>query len=105
MKFNYENIYSNRKIKTQTHKIENMFKQLFEEYYQHLKNEDKNSPIYQYFLNDMDDRYFENTDEKRMVIDFIAGMTDDFFNNQYKELFLPQSYGYSLKPSTAHNSG
>ena len=105
MKFNYENIYSNRKIKTQTHKIENMFKQLFEEYYQHLKNEDKNSPIYQYFLNNMDDRYFENTDEKRIVIDFIAGMTDDFFNNQYKELFLPQSYGYSLKPSTAHNSG
>lgn len=101
MKFNYENIYSNPRIKTQTDKIKNMFEQLFKKYYQDLQNEDTNSPLYHYFLNDMNDDYRKNTDKKRMIIDFVAGMTDDFFNNQYKELFVPQSYGYFLKPSTA----
>ena len=95
-KFNYEKIYHNPKIKTQSHKIENVFKQLFEKYYQDLENGNSDSPIYQYFLKEMNDNYQNNTDKKRIVIDFIAGMTDDFFNTQYKESFVPQSYGYSL---------
>jgi len=95
-KFNYEKIYHNPKIKTQSHKIENMFKQLFEKYYQDLENGNSDSPIYHYFLKEMNGNYQNNTDKKRMVIDFIAGMTDDFFNTQYKESFVPQSYGYSL---------
>ena len=95
-RFNYEKIYHNPKIKTQKDKIENMFKQLFYRYYQDLKNENIDAPIYHYFLNDMGDIYCGNTDKKRMVIDFIAGMTDDFFNNQYIKSFVPQSYGYSL---------
>ena len=73
-----------------------MFKQLFEKYYQDLENGNSDSPIYQYFLKEMNDNYQNNTDKKRIVIDFIAGMTDDFFNTQYKESFVPQSYGYSL---------
>lgn len=105
MGFNYENIYSNPRIKIQTPKIENMFKQLFEKYYQDLEKGDTDSPLYRYFLKDMNGNYRKNTDKKRMVIDFIAGMTDKFFNRQYNELFVPQSYGYFLKPSTAHNSG
>lgn len=105
MEFNYKNIYSNSRIKTQTHKIKNMFKQLFEKYYQDLENRNTNSPLYRYFLKDMNDNCHKNTDKKRMIIDFIAGMTNNFFNNQYKELFVPQSYGHLLKPSTAHNSG
>ena len=95
-KFNYEKIYHNPKIKTQSHKIENMFKQLFEKYYQDLENGNSDSPIYHYFLKEMNGNYQKNTDKKRMVIDFIAVMTDDFFNTQYKESFVPQSYGYSI---------
>ncbi len=105
MNFNNKNIYHNPRIKTQSHMIENMFKQLFRKYYQDLETGDTNSPRYRYFLKDMDYDCHKNTDKKRMIIDFIAGMTDDFFNNQYNELFVPQSYGYSLKRSTAHNSG
>ena len=104
MKFNYENIYLNPRVKTESHKIENMFKQLFKKYYQYLEDKFQESPIYQYFLNTMNDDYCEDNGNKRIVIDFIAGMTDDFFNNQYKELFVPKSYGYSLKPLKAHNT-
>ena len=92
--FNYENIYLNPKIKTEFHKIENMFNQLFKQYHSDLKNKD--SHIHRHFLDNLGANYHKNTDEKRIVIDFISGMTDDFFNSQYKKLFFPQSYGYFL---------
>lgn len=98
MKFNKTKIYSNPLIKTEIHKIKNMFEQLFERYWQDLKNKSKISPFYHHFLNDMKEDYSKNTDDKRKIIDFIAGMTDDFFNNQFKEIFVPKSYGYFLKP-------
>ncbi len=103
LEFNKQNIYFNPRIKTQSHKIENMFKQLFKKYYQELANMDRSSPVYRYHLNDMNNDYCKNTDIKRRIIDFIAGMTDNFFNNQYRELFVPQSYGYFFKPPTEHN--
>lgn len=95
--FNMKNIYINPKIKTENQKIENMFKQLFNKYCEALESEDARSSIYQYHLNLMNDDYYQKTDKKRIAIDYIAGMTDDFFNNQYKELFVPKSYGYFLK--------
>jgi len=96
-KFNYEKIYFNPSIKTQEYKIINMFRQLFNKYLNDLEKEDKDSSIYRYFLKDMNDDYLKNTHKKRRIIDYISGMTDDFFNNQFKEYFVPQSYGYFIK--------
>ena len=98
LKFNMEFIYKNPATNTQVQKIENMYEQLFGRYCQDLENNSQDSRIYD-FIHDMDDIYLQNTDDKRMVIDYIAGMTDDFFYNQYQELFVPQSYGYQLKSS------
>jgi len=98
LKFNMEFIYKNPATNTQVQKIENMYEQLFGRYCQDLENNSQDSRIYD-FIHDMDDIYLQNTDDKRMVIDYIAGMTDDFFYNQYQELFVPQSYGYHLKSS------
>jgi dGTPase len=97
MKFNYDNIYHNPRIKTQTYKIVIMFAQLFQQYSQDLEEDNKSSSICRYFLSGMEDSYVKNTNKKRIVIDFIAGMTDDYFNNQYAEMFVPQSFGYSLE--------
>ena len=104
LEFNKWSIYKNKAINTQVHKIENMYTELFWKYFRDLENNSQDSYIHK-FIYDMEDIYFQNTNNKRMVIDCIAGMTDDFFNNQYKELFVPQSYGYSLKRSTTHNNG
>jgi dGTPase len=103
MEFNSEKIYFDPRIKTQTHKIENMFEQLFMKYYQDIEKNNISSALYRYFLKDMNENYLNRTNKKRIIIDFLAGMTDDFFNNQYNELFVPQSYGYSIKSSTADN--
>ena len=40
--------------------------------------------------------YFESSSPERMAVDFIAGMTDDYFIGQFKEEFLPQSFGSSI---------
>ena len=67
----------------------------FNLYQRALVDKSKDSYIKQ-FLRSMDDNYRKNTVPKRKVIDCIAGMTDDFFNSQYDENFVPQSYGYQL---------
>jgi dGTP triphosphohydrolase len=33
----------------------------------------------------MNEDYRENTTPERMVIDYIAGMTDDYFQDEYKQ--------------------
>lgn len=101
MKFNYKEIYACPAIKTQDKKIVNMFVTLFDHYCEALENNDTSSPICKYFASSKDNVYLDKTDNRRVVVDFIAGMTDDYFNNQFKQLFVPQSFGYSL--TTAQN--
>ena len=60
-----------------------MFETLFEYYLDDLKGS-KQSSIYDSFLKEMDSSYLKNNTDKRKVIDYIAGMTDDYFVNQYR---------------------
>ncbi|MEW6381990.1 MAG: HD domain-containing protein [bacterium] len=94
--FNYRAIYLNPRIKAQNTKIKRMFELLFERYLNDLKEGQKNSPIYRFFLDNLDQVYFCNTSPERMVVDFISGMTDDFFNRQFRESFLPASFGLEI---------
>jgi dGTPase len=44
--------------------------------------------------------YRQRTPPERIVIDYLAGMTNKFFNNEFRQLVLPRNMGYKLKPST-----
>lgn len=94
--FNYLHIYKNERVRTEADKIYNIFRYLFKIYSHDITNNNVKSAIFRHFLNNLDDNYKRNTDPKRMVIDFISGMTDDFFNNQFRDSFVPKSYGYAL---------
>jgi dGTPase len=96
LKFNYENIYRNSKIKQQTIKISNMFKMLFNKYLECIKSNDFNSDIIKNFTADMPDNYRSANPPERIVIDFISGMTDDYFNHQFVEYFVPKKFGYFI---------
>ena len=102
-KFNKEKIYRNPRIRTENSKIEHMFKLLFNRYLKDLESNSQDSYIYKY-RKGLDEVHCKNTHNKRVVIDSIAGMTDDFFNDQHKELFVPQSYGHQLKPKMKDNN-
>ena len=85
-KFNYENIYSKANTKRQIEQYKLMYNALFDKFLKDIKNSNKKSRIYKAFLNNMCDEYLNNTTDERKVIDFIAGMTDDYFMKCYEKI-------------------
>lgn len=85
-KFNMEHIYLKANTKKQIEEYKKMFKTLFTTYKQDIEKENKKSAIYTKFLHDMNETYLKETTTCRKVIDFIAGMTDDYMYKCYQEL-------------------
>lgn len=83
--FNYSHIYNKANSIETIESYETMFRFLFDYYLKELHNKNNASDIYQVFLGDMCDKYLINTTDEQKVIDFIAGMTDDYFQNQYNK--------------------
>ena len=77
--FNYQYIYQ-RSVTEEERKFyrEGMWR-IYHKYLNDIEDEHKDSLIYQIFLNQQSENYLSYTSSKRMVIDFIAGMTDDLF--------------------------
>ena len=84
--FNYKNIYDKAVSEEMRNQYEVMFRTVFDKSLAAIKNRDIDNSIYKVYLNDMSDEYLINTSDERKVIDYIAGMTDDFFVKQYKKL-------------------
>ncbi|MBN2434187.1 MAG: HD domain-containing protein [Spirochaetes bacterium] len=94
--FNYKTIYFNPLIKSESKKIHRMFHLLFDLYFESLIKEDESSDIFIHFLKDRKNDYNKKTDPARVVIDFMASMTDSFIVNQFNKLFFPKNFGYSI---------
>ncbi len=85
-KFNYKEIYEKANTKEELKYYENGMKKLYYYLLDDLNNNKNNSVIYKVFINNMPFEYINKNDNKRIVIDFIAGMTDDYFLNMLKLL-------------------
>lgn len=85
-KFNYNEIYKKANTPEEVKLYKEMFQIVFRSCLEAVQNKNHNHDIYKYFLNDMDLTYHSTTNDNRMVIDYIAGMTDDFLIYEYKEL-------------------
>ncbi|MDA3900702.1 MAG: HD domain-containing protein [Spirochaetes bacterium] len=94
--FNYRTIYYNPRIKVESKKIERMFHLLFDLYYESLVQGDEESDIFLYFLKDRKSSYMEKNEPARIVIDFMASMTDSFIINQFNKLYFPKNFGYFI---------
>ena len=84
--YNYKNIYVKANTNEQIEEYEKKFRYLFNKYLEQVESNNKEERIYKVFLNEMDDSYITNTTSKRKVIDYIAGMTDDYFLSEYEKL-------------------
>ena len=86
MKFNYEHIYNviNAQKEVKTYSL--MYEELFYYYKKALDNNDITNDIFVQFLNGMDINYLKETSNVRKVIDYMSGMTDDYFINRYNEI-------------------
>ena len=80
-KFNHENIYDKIYNNKELVEIKYKFEFLFDKLLMSLKEKDLNSKIYSKFYLPMNNDYKNNTSDERVVIDYIAGMTDEYFLN------------------------
>ncbi|MFO7760737.1 MAG: deoxyguanosinetriphosphate triphosphohydrolase family protein [Thermodesulfobacteriota bacterium] len=80
--FNYERIYLNPLVKKNAGLIQNCYRTLFTAYLDDIKSGGANRTAFSEFINKMDISYRQGADPARLVADFIAGMTDDYFLNQ-----------------------
>lgn len=85
-KFNYEHIYNKSESARGKDKLESMFNKLFRVYLNDLKIYNEESPIISSFLKNMSKEYVNNNSHERIVIDYIAGMTDEYFITEYERI-------------------
>ena len=85
-KFNYENIYYKVLTDEQRKHYREMFNIVFEANLEYLNNNITDMNIYKIYLNYMTEEYKNNTSNERIVIDYIAGMTDDYFTKEYVKI-------------------
>lgn len=83
-KFNYQNIYYKANTDETLAFYEKVFNELFIYYRDNLDNPDNS--IQKVFLSSMSDEYNQNTSAERKVIDYLAGMTDDFILKEYDKM-------------------
>lgn len=93
-RWNYKNIYESEMAIGHNNVLENLFNNLFDAYLERIENinyltrieihedVDKSDKIFYDFLNNKTIEYLENTDKRRIIIDYIAGQTDKFFLNE-----------------------
>ena len=87
--FNYKYIYTNENVKKSFGIISKSMELLFEKYMEDIENSNINSKIFPHFLNHKNDSYLEKFSNAEKVRDFIATMTDRYFNEEIKDYLLP----------------
>ena len=75
-RFNYQHIYLNTALKPDADQVRHCFQTMFTAYLGQLESRDTDAAIYQKFMSF---RLKSDVDYALFVIDYIAGMTDDFF--------------------------
>lgn len=76
--FNYKHIYNYSFTKEEKEKYRDGMVRIYNRYLKDIETNNQNSVIFR-FLETQKEEYMDNTSSKRMVIDFIAGMTDEMF--------------------------
>ena len=81
--FNYDNIYGPSLKSEEKEELQRKFRLVFETYLKDINENNQESLIYVTFLKYKNKDYLKNNPAERKVIDYIAGMTDDFFQKNY----------------------
>jgi dGTPase len=88
-RFNYEKIYNHPLIKKEKFTIKRGMKILFDKYMTDIEEKNADSKSFNHFLNHKSEQYIEITNDAEKVRDFIATMTDRYFNQELEDYVLP----------------
>ena len=78
-KFNYEHIYQFSNSKKDTVYYRKGMEKIYQVYLDDILKDNRESIIFKIYLDYQKEAYIQETSPKRMVIDFISGMTDEMF--------------------------
>jgi len=85
--FNTERIYKNPSLKAKKTKFKKAFVYLFDKFLDHLRKGNKDSLIFKEWIfnrgKNKGEDYLNNNLPEQVIIDYIASMTDRYFNNTY----------------------
>ncbi|CCJ35330.1 dGTP triphosphohydrolase [Methanoculleus bourgensis MS2] len=90
--FNMEHIYQSPKLRKNEEKIRVMFRYLFDQVLDDIKEEREDSPVYVELLHApwASRRYIDAARLAELTRDFIAGMTDRYFEQVFRQCILPE---------------
>ena len=88
-RFNFKTIYSHPKLKIESNKIKLSYHILFDWLFENLITQKKESYIWKNFVHNKTEKY-QQTAAVQMVIDYIAGMTDNFFIRTLEKIIIPK---------------
>lgn len=90
-KFNFENIYIKSLTRKDREELESMFRTVVCGFLDDLNNRNEKSIIFTSFLNNMSKSYKNDNTNERIVLDYVSGMTDDYFLEQYEKFIKKES--------------
>lgn len=88
--FNFERIYTHPKLKVESEKVKRSYRILFTHLHDELIKKGPQSYIGNKFLKNKTSHYLEKTTPPQQVIDFISGMTDNYFVRTLEKLVVPR---------------
>jgi dGTPase len=88
-KFNYKRIYTDENVKKSNSIIYRTMPILFDIYLNDIQENNRESKIFKHFLDHKFPEYLENFSPAEQVRDFIATMTDRYYNEEIKAYLLP----------------
>jgi len=91
-KFNYARIYTDKNVKHARDIIDRSMEILFDQYLTDIELNNEQSKIFTQFLNRKNETYMNAFSNPEKVRDFIATMTDRYYDEEVKNYLLPGSF-------------
>jgi dGTPase len=88
--FNFRNIYIHPKLKIESKKVKTSYRIVFELLLEDFNKHQEKSYLFLNFLESKADSYLEKTTPVQKVVDYISGMTDNFFIKTLEALAVPK---------------
>ncbi len=88
--FNFKNIYTNPKLKVESHKIKKSYSILFDLLLEDLLKEKESSYLWKNFAHNKPEKYLAAVLPVQLVIDYISGMTDNYFVRTLEAFAVPK---------------
>lgn len=98
-RYNYRVIYEHPDLVRQKAMIRFMFEHMFAHLLEEAECGEKDSPVFRQFLDNpwVNTLYRETATPPQIVTDFIAGMTDRYFESLFRHLILPKKVRQTFK--------